>query len=50
MIEWDDEREQRRKRLLSYIADATSINNQGKQTDELIHLSDAPFKSNNAYI
>ncbi|CAF3417791.1 unnamed protein product, partial [Rotaria sp. Silwood2] len=48
MIEWDDEREQRRKLLLSYIADAASINSQGKQSDELIHLSDKPFKSNNA--
>ncbi|CAF1362617.1 unnamed protein product [Rotaria sp. Silwood1] len=48
MIEWDDEREQRRKLLLSYIADAASINSQGKQSDELIHLSDQPFKSNNA--
>jgi hypothetical protein len=48
MIEWDDEREQRRKLLLAHISDATSINSQGKQSDELIHLSDKPFKSNNA--
>ncbi len=48
MIEWDDEREQRRKLLLSYISDATSINSQGKQSDELIHLSDKDFQLNNS--
>lgn len=48
MIEWDDEREERRKLLLSYIADASSINSQGKQSDELIHLSDQRFKLKNA--
>jgi hypothetical protein len=47
MIEWNDEREQRRKLLLSYISDTTSINSQGKQSDELIHLSDQLFQSNN---
>jgi hypothetical protein len=46
MIEWDDEREQRRKLLLSHISDTTSINSQGKQSDELIHLSDKSFQSN----
>ncbi|CAF3731179.1 unnamed protein product [Adineta steineri] len=48
MIGWDDEREHRRKLLVTYISDATSINSQGKQSDELTHLSDKPFKSNNA--
>lgn len=47
MIEWNDEREQRRKRLCDLISDATSINSQGKQIDELIHLSEKPFQSNN---
>jgi len=50
MIEWDDEREQRRKVLLTYISDATSINSQGKQSDELIHLSDKPFQVNNCLL
>ena len=48
MIEWDDEREHRRKLLISYISDATSINSQGKQSDALTDLSDKPFQSNNA--
>ncbi|CAF4481907.1 unnamed protein product [Rotaria socialis] len=48
MIEWNDEREQRRKILLSHIADAASINSQGKQSEELIHLSAKQFKSNNS--
>jgi hypothetical protein len=48
MIEWDDEREHRRKLLLSYVSDATAINSQGKQSDELAHLADQPFKSKNA--
>ncbi|CAF1284573.1 unnamed protein product [Adineta ricciae] len=48
MIEWDDERERRRKLLISYVSDATSINNQGKQSEELLHLSDKPFTANNA--
>lgn len=47
MIEWNDEREQRRKQLLAYIADTTSINSQGKQSEQLIHLSDTPFQANN---
>ncbi|CAF0807573.1 unnamed protein product [Adineta ricciae] len=48
MIEWDDEREHRRKLLISYVSDATSINSQGKQSEELLHLSDKPFTANNA--
>ncbi|UJR09056.1 hypothetical protein I4U23_013304 [Adineta vaga] len=48
MIEWNDEREHRRKLLISYVSDATSINSQGKQSEELSHLSDKPFKTNNA--
>jgi len=47
MIDWNDEREQRRKRLCDLISDATSINSQGKQIDELIQLSAKPFQSNN---
>lgn len=48
MIEWDAEREQRRQLLISYISDATSINSQGQQSDELMHLSEKPFQSNNS--
>lgn len=47
MIEWNDEREQRRKQLLVYISDTTSINSQGKQSEQLIHLSDEAFQINN---
>lgn len=48
MIEWDTEREQRRQLLVSYISDATSINSQGQQSEELTHLSDQSFQSNNS--
>ena len=48
MIEWDDEREERRKLLLAHMADTTSIDSQGKQSDELTHLTDMPFKCKNA--
>ena len=48
MIEWDDEREERRKLLLAHIADTTSVDSQGKQSEELTHLTDTAFKSKNA--
>ena len=47
MIEWDAEREHRRKVLLSHISDTTSIDSQGKQSAELTHLADQPFASKN---
>jgi hypothetical protein len=48
MIDWNDEREQRRTQLLSLIADAASIDSEGKQSEALKQLCDQPFQSHHA--